>query len=307
LKEQIIKNIKLERDVLRVKIRQELCKSLFSVVELYLEALGSEPQFTHEIVRAIMQANGTALIRHVPGTVQDFTTLYRTVHNVPTEIHATAGMVCPRDTIRRTLISAIARTWEIYLKQQKEHKLCISLRKKAKEALQTQATEEAAIELDTELPVSNQTLQDLIQREATKIADSRLTPLRKNIAALKISIHPKNEGRGQPKGASRQKKKSQTGKQASNHGKVRQKRNATRGGTDNRSDEDSDWTTVSSRCRRNNPRHNQETRSDTRRGAGGANQDSNGGNGANARRRSRSRSKNRSSGGSRRSNRSSRG
>jgi hypothetical protein len=77
------------------------------------------------------------------------------VHNVPTEIHATVGMVRPRDTIRRTLISVIARTWEIYLKQQKYNELCISLRKKAKEALQTQATEEAAIELDTDLPVSN--------------------------------------------------------------------------------------------------------------------------------------------------------
>jgi hypothetical protein len=75
-----------------------------------LEALGSEQQFTHEIVLAILQANGTALLRHVPGTVQDFMILYRTVHNVPTEIHATAGMVRPRDTIRRTLISVIART-----------------------------------------------------------------------------------------------------------------------------------------------------------------------------------------------------
>jgi hypothetical protein len=100
LKEQIIKNIKLERDVLRVKIRQELCESLFSVVEVYLEALWIEPQLTHEIVLAILQANGTALRRHVPGTVQDFTILYHTVHNVPTEIHATAGMVNPRDTIR---------------------------------------------------------------------------------------------------------------------------------------------------------------------------------------------------------------
>jgi hypothetical protein len=100
LKEKLIKNIKLERDVLRVKIRQELCESLFSVVELYLEALGIEPQFTHEIVLAILQANGTALLRHVTGTVQDFTILYSTVHNVPTEIHASAGMVRPCDTIR---------------------------------------------------------------------------------------------------------------------------------------------------------------------------------------------------------------
>jgi hypothetical protein len=103
LREYIIKNIKLERDVLRVKIRQELCESLFSFVELYVEALRSEPQFTQEIVLSILQANGTALLRHVPGTVQDFTILDSTVHNVPTEIHATAGMVRPCDTIRRYL------------------------------------------------------------------------------------------------------------------------------------------------------------------------------------------------------------
>jgi hypothetical protein len=175
-----------------------------------LEALGSEPHFTNEIVLAILQANGTALLRHVPGTVQYFTILYRTLHNVPTETNTTAGMVRPRDTIRRSLISVIARTWEIYLKQQKDNEICISLRKKAKEALQTQSTEEAAIELDTELPVSNQALQDLIQWEATKIAYSCITLLHKEIAALKSSIHPKNEGRGQPKGASRQNNKSQT-------------------------------------------------------------------------------------------------
>jgi hypothetical protein len=48
--------------------------------------------------------------------------------------------------------------------------------------------------MDTEIPVSNQALQDLIQQEATKIADSRLAPLRKEIAALKSSIHPKTKG-----------------------------------------------------------------------------------------------------------------
>jgi hypothetical protein len=147
-------------------------------------------------VLAILQANGTSLLWHVPGTVQDFTIIYRTVHNVPKEIHATAGMVRPRDTIRRTIISVIARTWEIYLKQQNDNELCNSLCKKAKEALQTQATQEAEIELDTELHVINQDLQDLIQREATKIADSHPTPLRKEIAALKISIHPKTKGGG---------------------------------------------------------------------------------------------------------------
>jgi hypothetical protein len=180
LKEKIIKNIKLECDVLRVKIRQELCESLFSVVELYLEALGSEPQFTHEIVLASLQANCTALLRHVPGTVQDFTILYCTVHNVPTETHTTTGMVRPHDIIRRSLISVIARTWEIYLKQQKDNELFISLCNKAKEALQTQATEEAAIELDTELTVSNQALQDLIQREATSQIPASLRYARKS-------------------------------------------------------------------------------------------------------------------------------
>jgi hypothetical protein len=109
------------------KLCQELCELPFSVVELYLEALGSETQFTHEIVLAILQANGTALLGYVPETVQDFTILYRTVHNVPMEIHATAGMVRPRDTIRRSLISVIARTWENYFKEQKDNELCISL------------------------------------------------------------------------------------------------------------------------------------------------------------------------------------
>jgi hypothetical protein len=144
-----------------------------------LEALGSELQYTHDSVLAILQANGTFLFRHVPVTVQDFMILYRTVHNVPMETHATAGMVRPRDAIKRSITSVIARAWEIYLKQQKDNQLCISLRKKAKEALHTHATEDATIELDTELPVKNQVLQDLIQQEATKITDFRLTEERR--------------------------------------------------------------------------------------------------------------------------------
>jgi hypothetical protein len=81
LKEQVIKNIKLEHDVIRVKIRNDLCESLLSVVLLYLEALMSEPQITHEIVLAILEGHGTAFLRHVPGAVQDFTIIYRTTHN----------------------------------------------------------------------------------------------------------------------------------------------------------------------------------------------------------------------------------
>jgi hypothetical protein len=43
--------------------------------------------------------------------------------------------------------------------------LSISLRKKAKESLQGAATEEAAIELDAELPAYQQQLQDIIIRK----------------------------------------------------------------------------------------------------------------------------------------------
>jgi hypothetical protein len=74
------------------------------------------------------------------------------------------------------------------------------LRKKAKESLASDATTEAAILLNVEVPATQEQLRpatqeqlrDLITREATNIANQQCNALRNDIKNLKKSLYPKS-------------------------------------------------------------------------------------------------------------------
>jgi hypothetical protein len=83
LKQHIIKNIKLEMSVLTKKILTDLCESLFVIVELFLEALGKNPEFAHEMVLACLQLHSNVILKHVSMPSEEFTVLYRTVCHAP--------------------------------------------------------------------------------------------------------------------------------------------------------------------------------------------------------------------------------
>jgi hypothetical protein len=87
----------------------------------------------------------------------------------------------------------------LYTKQARDDELCLALRKKAKELLKANETAEAAIVLDAEVPATQQQLRDLIQREASKIADAKCSALHNELEELKKSMNSrnsKNTGRG---------------------------------------------------------------------------------------------------------------
>jgi hypothetical protein len=121
----------------------------------------------------------------------------------------------------------------VYAKQVRDNELCIAIRKKAKESLKANATAEAAIVLDAEVPAPQQQLRDLIQREAGKIADAKCSALHNELAKLKKSMNSrnsKNTGRGQDKnkkGAS-QKKKNNSGNKTNRNANVPRERIAAR-------------------------------------------------------------------------------
>jgi hypothetical protein len=71
-------------------------------------------------------------------------------------------MAQPRATIRRTLESVFTTPWDYYLNQHKENELSISLKKKVKEALAIQTSEDVAMEANAEVPATHQQKQDLI-------------------------------------------------------------------------------------------------------------------------------------------------
>lgn len=326
LKEQILKNVRLERDAMTRELNKELCQTLFATTELWLVALGKDSSMAHEMVLALLQQHGSAILKHNDLSTEEFTALYRTTMNIPPEAQAYAEWVRQRNAIKAGLISVLTTSWDKYLEQQKGNEKCLSLKKKAKESLLSQASDEAAMEIDAEIPANRQLLQDLIQREATKIADKRMNTFRQEIASLKKAISPKNMERGQPHGASGKKKK-RDGKKGPNGRKkadgnsnsniAPDQRNATSSPPDDNGGNDSDWTTVSNRreSRRNRqsqppssstpppPRHRRNSNPNV---AGAAGQGSRGNDGESGRRRSNSRSRNRRNGGGNRSTRSSR-
>jgi hypothetical protein len=71
LKAQIIKNMILERDSIRVVMLNEMCASILSITELHLEALGKNPLLAHDMSLAILQTQGTALLHHLPSATLD--------------------------------------------------------------------------------------------------------------------------------------------------------------------------------------------------------------------------------------------
>jgi hypothetical protein len=117
LKAQIVKNIKLERDVLLVKLHQEFCESLFATVKLYLEALGKNPAFAHEMMLEMLQQYGDIVLKHVPMAQAEFTALYRTTLNVPPNTQSTAYLFRQRGIIKRALTQLFSASWDIFNKQ----------------------------------------------------------------------------------------------------------------------------------------------------------------------------------------------
>lgn len=290
LKQKIIENIKLEQSVLTNKLHKDLCEALFAIVEISLVAHGKDPSYSHEMVLAILHQHGEGLLRHLSLSVTEFTVLYRTTLNVPDDVQATAELARPRQSIKRTLESTFVASWDAYLKQQKDNELALSLKKRAREALQSQATEDATMQVDMELPASREQLQSLIQREATRIADKRIGTLHQELASLRKSISAKNVERGQSSSGASLKKKSQGGKKNKKSKKAGARASANNSAANDansetsiRSEDSDGWTEVS----------NHRSRQRQSRRADGAGRGSSQGRGGGGRHRSSSRSRNR--------------
>jgi hypothetical protein len=187
LKEQIIKNMVLERESIREIMHNVLCASILAITELHLEALGKDPQLAPEVALAILQIGGNAILQHITSAIlEDFTILFRTVNSIPPDSQANAALVSTREIIRRALVHVFSTSMSLYAKQARDNELSLALRKKAKELLKANATAEAAIVLDAEVPDTQQQLRDLIQREASKIADAKCSALHNEFTGVNL-------------------------------------------------------------------------------------------------------------------------
>jgi hypothetical protein len=124
LKEQIIKNMVLELELIREIMHNELCASILAITELHLEALGKDPQLAPEMALAILQTGGNTILQHIPSAIlEDFKILFRTVNSIPPDSQATAALVNTREIIRRALAHVFSTSTSLYAKQARDNEL----------------------------------------------------------------------------------------------------------------------------------------------------------------------------------------
>ena len=100
-------------------------------------------------------------------------------------------------SIKRALESLFVTTWSIYQNQAKHNATTIALRQLATDHFDTKATEDAAMEIDTEPPANRTLLSELVQQEVSK----RTNKLNSEIGRLKSQLKEKNASRGRSTGA----------------------------------------------------------------------------------------------------------
>jgi hypothetical protein len=315
LKNQIIQNIRLEQTFLTAQLNNLFVEALAASTSLHLIALSKSSNNTHIVALAIIAQYESTLIKHCGMTAAQVTALYRTVNTVPADVLATSELARSRATIRHTLESVFTTLWDFYLNQHNENEISIYLKKKAKEVLTIQATEDAAMEADAEVPATHQQLQDLIQCEATKIANKRT---QQEVTALrKVALGNNNQRGHTSTGASQQKKKTQNGKKG-RRVTVANADGASTIRTNNPSNYEMHWTEKSNGRNNRNSQRQPHRRNDrqkdrprsrscsTRNDSGGARSGARRDNGKGRQRASSSSSRNRNADTGRRSNRSSR-
>ena len=173
LKKQIIACAKLEIKTLQTRRNVHFCESVYLTVSLFHLAYEVDERTTvHSTVHSIFMTYGTALLKYLSMSLQEFSTLYQTTMNVPSTIpiQHVAPTSDPAAAAKQAIESVFVFSWERYIAQARANEVALSIQKKAKEHLQTAKTEAATMIVDDELPTDRQTLNDLIQRQATKVA-----------------------------------------------------------------------------------------------------------------------------------------
>jgi hypothetical protein len=158
--------------VLSASIAKHYCESIAAALSLFLVADGQYSTHASSISITILQSRSALLLKHMDMSSNEFIALFRTINHVTGGTNTTEEFGKLRGAVKRHIKSTFVTAWDTSLQRQCDNELSLALKKKAKEVIHTQASEAAAMEIDAELPESRQQLQDLIQREAKKLARS---------------------------------------------------------------------------------------------------------------------------------------
>ena len=201
LKVCCVDSINLDIKAIRAARNKHYCTSMHSVTSLFHIAHGLDVENTHHTVVAILNEHSDALLKHTGLPANEFLGLYMTTLDVPAldpnnqEQHPTPRI----GEIKRAIESVFVLSWDKYLATVRENQLSISHKKEAKATLLAAKTEDATMEIDNEVPADRTQLQELIRKEASKLAKSMI---KEEVAN---QLRQKN-GNGGPSGASRKKK-----------------------------------------------------------------------------------------------------
>lgn len=272
LKRLIIDTLKLERKVLQEKVNKHFCESIFMATKLFLTAQGVDTAQSHNTVAQMLAQHWETLLKHTGLTVEEFVALYKATLHIGAQPPATIDShnSIQIGSIKRAIESVFVFSWDRYLGQIQENELSISLKKEVKEQLLWRKTEDATMEVDSELPLDRDQLRDLIRREAEAMTKKMV---RKEVDAKLDSA--KNTMRGQTaKGASDKKKKESNRKQKEKDKKNEKEEKEKK---ENRGREEKRKRTSGKRQTNNQSRNHSHARSHTQRNdqkAGGADNDS---------------------------------
>jgi hypothetical protein len=174
---------------------------LHAVTSLFHIAQGLDVEHTHHTVVALLNEHSDALLKHTGLPANEFLGLYTTTLDVPAlnpdiqEQHPTTRI----GEIKRAIESVFVLSWDAFLATSRENQLSLSLKKEAKATLLAAKTEDATMTIDNEVPADRAQLQELIQKEASKLAKSMIKEEVSNQLRFK-------NGTGGPSGASQKKK-----------------------------------------------------------------------------------------------------
>ena len=230
LKAAIIACAKIERGVLQTTLNRHFCESIHAVTSLFHLVQQKSDDSVGNTVYKLMEKYADTLLKHSPQDNGQFMVLYLETIDVAdqpeVDIDAAHGVA-----IKRAIESVFVLSWDRYLAQVKENELALSLKKRAKTALQERKTEDATMLIDDELPTDRVQLDELIRKQALIMAQSQI---KKEIAS-QLRQAAKIPKRGQGNGASQKKKSDKAQSTSSRDGNNRKESNSTKGrGTKNR-------------------------------------------------------------------------
>ena len=204
LRAQVIKCAKLEAATFRDSMQKFLVECIMDTVAIFCTANEVEEDLCYALCYKLIEENGDAIGKEFSLTSSSLLSLFQTEKNM-----ANMNMEIPEETkgvikeASQAIIKAFVNPWEIYIAQEKTNTRTIKINKRAKLLLTAKATTDAELILDSEEPVTRETLDDLVAKRTA-------TEVKRQMTLLKASL--KDDGGKKPSAQAKKKKGNEKGK-----------------------------------------------------------------------------------------------